>query len=136
MKCKYCKCKVEKEKLIVRWINYFCSSICYSDFMDDIPKKVIKYVSTKNKNTPAKFTKEVKAQILLRDKHCIFCNNAIQDYHHVFYWAIQAEHWQDRNNVNKWVWLCRAHHERIHHFSDWTSQELRNRCIEYLKQFN
>lgn len=32
MKCSNCKTKVDKDKLIVAWIKYFCSSICYSEF--------------------------------------------------------------------------------------------------------
>ena len=112
-----------------------CKKCQYEHSNNNKKQTRINLVSKTNKNTPARFSKEVKAQILLRDKHCIFCDNAIQDYHHVFYWW-KAEHWPDRNNVNKWVWLCRTDHERIHHFSDWTSQELRERCIEYLKQFN
>lgn len=94
----------------------------------------IKQVSTKNKNTIAKFSSEIKAEILIRDKHCIFCSNPITDHHHIFYWW-QAEHWPDRNEVNKWVWLCRLHHEKIHHFTDWTSQQLRQDCINYLNNF-
>ena len=33
----------------------------------------IKQVSTKNKNNSAKFNKETKVDIMLRDKNCIIC---------------------------------------------------------------
>lgn len=133
MKCKFCKCKVNKEDLIVRWINYFCSNSCYSDFMDNIPKKVIKSISKKNKNTPAKFSKEVKAQILLRDKHCIFCDNWITDIHHVYFWT-ESNRTETRNDVNQWVWVCRVCHNEIHWCAIWKGK--RQEAIEYLKQFN
>ncbi len=94
----------------------------------------IKQVSSTNANTIAKFSSKIKAEILIRDKACIFCWNTIQDYHHVYYWW-QAEYWPDRNNVDKGVWLCREHHNLIHHFTDWSSQRLRKDCIEYLKNY-
>lgn len=94
----------------------------------------ISMVSKNNKNTSARFSKEVKAQILLRDKHCLFCNDWITDFHHCWYWW-QAEYWPYRNDVNKWVWLCRHHHEMIHHFTDWSSQKIRQQCINYVEWF-
>jgi hypothetical protein len=38
----------------------------------------------------------------------------------------------DRNNVEKWVWLCAIHHYQIHHWKDWISQDLRYKCIDYI----
>ena len=92
----------------------------------------------KNKNTIAKFSKEIKAEILIRDKSCIIkdCDNGIQDYHHAYYWAIHANLWPNRNDVDQWVWLCAACHANIHHFSNnWKSQELREYCMNYLQNY-
>ncbi len=88
----------------------------------------------KSKWRKALFSKETKVQIFERDKHCLFCPDAIQDYHHIFY-GWNAEYWEERNNVDKWVWLCRHHHELIHHFTDWSSQSIREQCIRYLKEY-
>lgn len=91
--------------------------------------KKIKQVSISNKNIAAKFSKEIKAAILIRDKHCIICNKPITDIHHVFFWT-ECEYLEDRNNVNKWVWLCRDHHNEVH----WCKQLewIRQECINYL----
>lgn len=138
-RCKKCKCKVNKEDLLIKWIYYFCTNNCYTDYISyqkqtkNPPKlnKAIKKISSNNKNTIAKFTTETKAQILIRDKNCILCSKWISDYHHCYYWW-QAEHWEDRNNVNKWVWLCANCHFQIHHWTDWYSQEYRKYCIDYV----
>ena len=65
----------------------------------------------------AKFNSDTKKEILFRDRYCIICkkNNKyedITDYHHVYFW-IEAEYWENRNDVNKWVWLCRNCHNEI-----------------------
>lgn len=110
-----------------------CKQCYYEDKIKNPTKwyKAIKKISNKNKNTIAKFTTEAKAQILIRDKSCILCSKWISDYHHIYYWW-QAEHWEDRNNVNKWVWLCKLCHHNIHHWITWLSQELRQKCIDYI----
>ena len=88
----------------------------------------------------AKFLPSIQAKILLRDKFCIICNSkwktsGISDYHHVYYWAIQAEkNNPDRNNPDKWVWLCSKCHNEIHHWKNWLSQEFRDFCIDYIKK--
>lgn len=122
---------------------------CQTDFQNNKPKKVyelkrtplkrpteikISQVSKTNANTPAKFTSEIKAKILIRDKHCLFCTCAIQDYHHIYY-GWQAEYGPIRNNVDRGVWLCRRHHEMIHHFTDWSSQRIRQQCIDYVNNY-
>ena len=112
---------------LVTWQEY--------KFKEKKPPTKIDKVSKKNKNTVASFSDKTKAAIFARDKHCLFCDDPITDYHHVYYWWLQAEHWPDRNDVNKWVWLCRMHHEKIHHFTDWTSQILRQKCILYIERY-
>lgn len=91
--------------------------------------KKIKQVSTKNNNIAAKFSKEIKAAILIRDKHCIICSRWITDIHHVYFWT-QSEYWEDRNDINKWVWLCRDCHNEVH----WCKQceWIRQQTINYL----
>ena len=90
----------------------------------------IKQVSTKNKNTPAKFSKETKWAIMIRDKQCIICWKPITDIHHVFF-SQQAEYWDDRNDINKWVGLCREDHDLVHWCKQW--EWIRQFCIVYLK---
>lgn len=48
--------------------------------------KKIKQVSTKNINIAAKFSKEIKAAILIRDKHCIICSKWITDILNLIYY--------------------------------------------------
>lgn len=127
-KCKQCwKPRNHNNSLIS-----LCKECQYKKSYNSTKQRRIKQVSTKNKNTPARFTSKTKAEILIRDKSCILCSSPIQDYHHIYYWW-QAEYWEDRNNSDKWVGLCRTCHEKIHHFSDWESQTLRKKCIEYIK---
>lgn len=141
MKCKKCKCKVNKEDLVIKWINYFCSNNCYLDYIDNqketkkpiTQRKAIRNKSKTNTNIQAKFTTETKAKILIRDKHCIICWNWISDYHHIYY-GWQAEYWEDRNNIEKGVWLCKLCHHNIHHWNTWLSQELRYKCIDYINK--
>jgi hypothetical protein len=135
-KCKSCNKRNSIEETLFKWVYSFCDNFCYSNYQKDNKsspkvKNTIRKVSLKNKNTIASFTSETKAQILIRDRHCIICWNWISDYHHIFYWW-QAEYWEDRNNVNKWVWLCAIDHFKIHHWVDWISQELRYKCIDYI----
>lgn len=111
--------------------KYGVSSTCIICNNSKVKTYKISNKSKTNKNVPAKFSSKVKAEILLRDKHCLFCPNWIQDFHHIFY-GWQAEYWEDRNNINKWVWLCRHHHELIHHFTDGSSQKIRQQCIDYV----
>lgn len=89
----------------------------------------IKQVSTKNKNNQAKFSKQTKAEIMLRDKHCIICWKYITDIHHVYFWT-ECEYWDTRNDINKWVWLCRDHHNDVHWCKQW--EWIRQQCILYL----
>ena len=42
-------------------------------FKEKKPPTKIKQVSTKNKNTSAKFSKETKEAIMIRDRNCIIC---------------------------------------------------------------
>lgn len=91
--------------------------------------KNIKKISTKNKNIAAKFSKETKAAILIRDKHCIYCDRWITDIHHVYFWT-ESEHWKDRNDINKWVWLCRDCHNEVHSCKQW--EWIRQQTINYL----
>lgn len=91
------------------------------------------------KGKVAKFSQETKLAILLRDKCCIICNrwnkvSVITDFHHVYYW-LQAEYTEDRNDVNKWVWLCAQCHFNIHHWTKVDTQELRYFCINYLLEY-
>lgn len=138
-KCNYCKTKQPVDTLLIKWIKCFCNNDCYSNYITDqketktsvIQIKAINKVSKTNSNTQAKFKTETKAKILIRDKHCIICWNWISDYHHIFYWW-QAEHWPDRNNPEKGVWLCSSCHHNIHHWNSWLSQELRYKCIDYI----
>ena len=92
----------------------------------------IKQVSTKNKNTPAKFSKETKWAIMIRDRQCIICWKPITDIHHVFFWT-ECEYWDDRNDINKWVGLCREHHDLVHWCKQW--EWIRQFCIDYLNNF-
>ena len=96
--------------------------------------KKIKQVSTKNKNTPAKFSQKTKDEILDRDKVCIITWDPITDYHHVYYWA-NANRSENRNDLDQWVWLSSEPHRIIHHASPKESvlaKIYRARCIEYI----
>ena len=98
-------------------------------FKEKKSTKKIKQVSTKNINTAAKFSKEIKAAILIRDKHCIICSKWITDIHHVFF-SQSAEYWEDRNDISKGVGLCRDHHLEVHWCKQW--EWIRQQTIDYL----
>lgn len=91
--------------------------------------KKINNISKTNKNIPAKFSSKTKAEILIRDKNCIFCDKPITDIHHVFY-SNEANRTQTRNNVDQGVWCCRDCHNEIH--SCTTKQGKRQEAIDYL----
>jgi hypothetical protein len=93
-------------------------------------KKTIKQVSKTNWNTSAKFSRETKGKILIRDMRCIFCEKEITDIHHIFYWT-ECEYWEDRNNINKWVWVCRADHDECHSCKKWEGK--RQWAINYIR---
>jgi hypothetical protein len=92
--------------------------------------KGIKQISTKNKNTIAKFSSKVKAEILIRDRQCIFCQSPITDIHHAYFWN-ESNRTETRNDVNQWVWVCRIHHDEIHWCAIWEWK--RQEAINYLK---
>lgn len=98
-------------------------------------QKPINKVSKTNKNTPAKFTREIKDEILERDRVCIISWKKIEQYHHAFFWAHDANYWPNRNNADQWVWLHSEPHRIIHHPSPEEtkkSKTYRARCIEHL----
>ena len=92
----------------------------------------IKQISTKNKNTSAKFSKETKWSIMIRDRQCIVCWKPITDIHHVYFWT-QSNYWDNRNDVNQWVWLCRDCHNVVHWCEKWSWA--RQKCIDYLNTY-
>lgn len=110
------------------WIQTLCTNIEHKFKEKKMPNK-IKQVSTKKNNTSAKFSKEIKAAILIRDKHCIICSKWITDIHHVYFWT-ESEYWKDRNDINKGVGLCRDHHLEVHWCKQW--EWLRQYFINYL----
>lgn len=129
------KCKQCWELTHPPHLQKYCSPDCMTQAWVNMwwnNRKQLQKFSKTNKNEVAKFTQETKAIILIRDKRCILCPSVIKTYHHVYYGG-QAEYWKDRNNPEKWVWLCISCHESIHHFSKWNSQELRYKCIDYVK---
>lgn len=80
----------------------------------------------------AKFSNNTKTEICKRDKLCIFCNNPWTDCHHVFY-SQETNYWEDRNEVDQWVLVCRKHHEEIHSCSMWEWK--RQEAINYLQNY-
>lgn len=102
-----------------------CSIYCFYEYKNK------KKRNTKPKNTSAKFTTKTKEKIYERDKSCIWCAWFITQYHHIYY-GLQAEHWKDRNRVDKGVGLCKECHFNIHHGEN--SQELREYCIDYINR--
>lgn len=92
----------------------------------------IKPVSKTSKNTSAKFSQKTKEKILERDKVCIISWNPIEEYHHSFFWAHQANYWKDRNEHYEWVWLSGEVHYNIHHWVDAIKAKVdRAKCVEY-----
>lgn len=84
-----------------------------------------------NSNTTAKFLIETKKQIVERDKCCIICGSPWTDCHHVYFWT-ECEYWKNRNDVSKWVLLCRLCHWKAHACTKW--EWVRQKCIDYLKK--
>lgn len=96
------------------------------------PKAIAK-VSKSNKNTARKLNAETIWAVYKRDWFkCIikWCTERNIDIpHHIFYW-IEAEYWEDRNDINKLVTLCQWHHYQIHHW-EW-GKVINNECKEYI----
>lgn len=142
------KCKIDKnisefQKMDI-W-KYWVWSTCFRCITEKtktyVPikrcQKPIKLVSKTNKNNIASFIPKTKKEILERDKVCIISWDPIEEYHHVFYWPIQANYWPNRNNADQWVWLSAEIHRIIHHPSPKTAQLsklYRLRCIIYVKE--
>ena len=78
----------------------------------------------------AKFSIDTKRKIYERDVVCIFCWNTWIDIHHVFY-SQESNYWEDRNEVNQGVLVCRAAHLEIHSCNMWEGK--RQEAINYLK---
>ena len=91
----------------------------------------IKQVSTKNKNNPAKFSKYTKEAIMIRDKSCIICWKHWASVHHAWY-GTEANHWDNRNDIDQGVLLCAICHAKVHWCKQW--EWIREQCIDYLKQ--
>lgn len=94
------------------------------------PNPIAKKSKT-SKNIARSLNSDIISQVYTRDWFkCILCWSKTLDLpHHVLYW-IESEYWEDRNNINKLVTLCKADHFKIHHQSWW--KELNNKCKEYL----
>jgi hypothetical protein len=131
-KCKYCQADFD------RWftLNTTCSPRCNSKYLELRDKekkerKIAKWIIIQEvqKNTKRAFSKEVKEEVMKRDKGCIICGdqNTIE-FHHCLYWGEQ-EFTPDRNDANKLVWLCQSHHKMCHF--DWIVN-IRWFCKSYL----
>ena len=83
----------------------------------------------KSKWKTAKFSTEVKTEICKRDKLCIFCASPWTDCHHVYFWT-ETNYWENRNELDQWVLVCRKCHEEIHSCSQWEGK--RQEAINYL----
>ena len=134
-KCRKCKQELELENFNPdRLWKYWVSSTCKTCKASNIPKYNKPSIrSQKNSNNQAKFTNEVKEQIYERDGFkCIICEcfqNFAFDVHHIYFWT-ESEYWEDRNDVNKWVLLCRLCHAKAHSCSKW--EWVRQECINYI----
>ena len=113
------------------WIQTMVSWNEYKFKEKKLPTKIDK-ISKKNKNVSAKFSKKTQADILIRDKTCILCSKPIQDFHHVFF-GTQSYYWNNRNERDQWVWLCREHHNEVHSCKQWTW--VRQKCIDYVNSY-
>lgn len=85
----------------------------------------------KSKWKKAKFSTEVKTAICIRDKVCIFCWNPGTDCHHVYFWT-ETNYWENRNEANQWVLVCRKDHEEIHSCPQWEWK--RQEAINYINK--
>ena len=79
--------------------------------------------------TKRKITKESAEAVIERDELCIICQMQIQEIHHAFFGAINANLKENRNSPEELVWLCRTCHEDIH---KWGNQKKRKFCEDYL----
>lgn len=126
--CIYCGLKNENSLL------KYCKSCYYSEVIvnKEVKSYRIKQKSSKNSNIPAKFSNEIKKLILNRDIKCILCWKDWTDIHHVFF-SNQAEYWNERNNIDKWVLLCRLCHWKCHSCKTWEWE--RQEVINYLHEY-
>ena len=112
------------------WIQNLCTTNEHK-FNEKKTTNKIKQVSTKNKNTQAKFSKLTKEAIMIRDRQCIICWKHWTSVHHVWY-GTEANHWDNRNDRDQWVLLCADHHLEVHWCKQW--EWIRQFCIDYLNK--
>ena len=84
--------------------------------------------------TTASFPKEIKKEIMLRDKFiCVLCDSTnILNVHHIYYWD-EAElniSQEERNWITKWILVCNKCHTDIHSNKKWEWK--RQQCIDYV----
>lgn len=126
MKCKYCKCKVNKEDLVIKWINYFCSNNCYLDYIDNqketkkpiTQRKAINKISKKKKQRIKEWWSEVELfkEVANIDKTCWICNKVIQeDSSYTFPHLLSKWQYKAFRLVENNIWrVCSIeHHNKI-----------------------
>lgn len=122
MKCKKCKCKVNKEDLVIKWINYFCSTFCYVDYIDNqketkkpiAQRKAINKISLKKKQRIKEWWSEVQLFKEIwneRKKECENCKRELtQARVHNFDHIIPKSRWEefrlDKSNIKLICFKC------------------------------
>lgn len=92
-----------------------------------------KVTDNRSKNTKRKITKDLFEQAFSRDKGCVICWTQFDLYrpHHAYYW-IDQNLWENRNDLDQVVTICRTHHHKLHF--EW-GNNYREEAIEYLKNY-
>lgn len=116
MKCKNCKCKVDKTELVINWINYFCSNKCSLDYITYLKqnkkpltqRKAIKKISSKRKERLKDWWSELELFREIwneRKRECEVCKKTIYEASS-FCFAHQApkgtypEHRLNKDNIS------------------------------------
>lgn len=122
MKCKYCKCKVNKEDLVIKWIYYFCSDNCYLGYIDNqketkkpiTQRKAINKISLKKKQRIKEWWSEVELFKEIwneRKRECENCKRELtQARVHNFDHIIPKSRWEefrlDKSNIKLICFKC------------------------------
>ena len=78
----------------------------------------------------AKFTTKTKQAIVERDVYCRLCWKQGSEVHHL-YFGTQTNYWDNRNDIDQWILVCRDCHTDIHSCSKWEGK--RQEAILYVE---
>lgn len=84
-------------------------------------------------NTKRKLTQDLFEQAFSRDKGCVICWTQfdLDRPHHIRY-GLEQNLWENRNDLDQVVTICRSHHHKLHF--EW-GNNYRQEAIDYITNY-